>query len=100
MRLCLAAFLLAVPVLPAAAAECSFPDRPPAAAMAGQTRFVNDCGQPYEIGYRLEGTTLSFPGGGSHTINDASPEAAERLLREAYGLIGEPDHLIRTKWPS
>ncbi len=63
-----------------------------------RTIFTDACGAAYQVGYRLEGNTLVMPGGGTHEIRQASAQDAERLLREAYGLVGERDHLDRTKW--
>ena len=63
-----------------------------------RTKFVDAQGNSYQVGFRLEGTTLHFPGGGQHALADTSPEVAEELLRETYGLVGERDALVRTKW--
>jgi hypothetical protein len=94
---CLGWFLVAA--RGATAAECSFPHREPQPIAGGlQVFFLDSCGRPYEVGYRLEGNTLYFPGGGTHRIEHASQDEAERLLREAYGLVGERDALIRTRW--
>ena len=60
-------------------------------------RFTDSCGNPYEVGYRLEGTTLHFPRGGQHSLSQASEGEAEQILRETYGLVGERNKLIRTK---
>lgn len=104
MRLALGSAVLAVAMAAAAPAataaqDCSFPNRQPAQADGRtQTMFVNDCGQVYEVGYRLEGNALHFPDGAVHAIKDADRETAETLLREAYGLVGERDALVRTKW--
>lgn len=94
---CLGWLLLAVRAAPAA--DCSFPHREPLPTAGGlQVFFLDTCGRPYEVGYRLDGNTLHFPGGGSHRIENVSQDEAERLLREAYGLVGERDALIRTRW--
>ena len=63
-----------------------------------RTKFVDAQGNSYQVGFRLEGTTLHFPGGGQHALEDTAPEAAEALLRETYGLVGERDALVRTTW--
>lgn len=81
--------------------NCQVPARGKDAMLVGglgNSLFVNPCGDRYETGYRLEGSTLFFPGGGRHAIGDASPDIAEALLREAYGLIGPREDLIRTRW--
>jgi hypothetical protein len=62
------------------------------------TAHIDSCGNLYETGYRLEGNELRFPGGGLHRLPDGNQEEAERILRETYGLQGERDKLIRTKW--
>ncbi|MBB4267074.1 hypothetical protein [Roseospira visakhapatnamensis] len=90
--LLIAGLVTATLALPAAAAE---PAPPPAdgsspAAVASQPR--------QEPGYRLEGNTLHFPGGGTHAIRDTDRETAEKLLRDAYGLVGPRDALVRTRW--
>lgn len=87
------------PHTPAQAGECSFPSVADIDLREGaSTMHENECGEPYEVGYRLEGNTLHFPRGGSHTIRNRDEEAAEALLRETYGLIGDRDALIRTRW--
>lgn len=63
-----------------------------------RTRFVDACGNNYQVGYRIEGTALHTPDGGKHEITDRSAKEAEELLRETYGLVGERDALARTKW--
>ena len=63
-----------------------------------RTRFVDDCGNSYQVGYRIEGATLHTPGGGRHEITDRPAAEAEELLRETYGLVGERNALARTKW--
>jgi hypothetical protein len=63
-----------------------------------RTRFVDDCGNEYQVGYRIEGATLHTPGGGKHEITDRPTAEAEELLRETYGLVGERNALARTKW--
>lgn len=62
-----------------------------------QYRFFNDCGF-YEVGYRLEGNTLYFPRGGTHTLNELPASEAQSILIETYGLrdAGE-GRLVRTK---
>ncbi|WIJ24023.1 hypothetical protein [Devosia sp. RR2S18] len=50
-----------------------------------------------ERGYRLEGSTLHLPRGGSHSLPELSAAEAETVLRENYGLVGERDCLVRTK---
>jgi hypothetical protein len=82
-----------------ALAECAFPIRSPVETDIGvRTMFVNECGQWYQVGYRIEGDTLVFPTGGRHQIKDTAPGRAEAALREAYGLIGNTDALVRTRW--
>ena len=51
-----------------------------------QHRFFNDCGS-YEVGYRLEGKTLHFPRGGTHTLSDLPVPEAQAILTETYGLL-------------
>lgn len=63
-----------------------------------RTKFVDAQGNNYQVGFRLEGKTLYFPGGEQHALEIASTEAAEKLLREMFGLVGERDALVRTKW--
>jgi hypothetical protein len=63
-----------------------------------RTKFVDAQGNTYQVGYRLEGSTLHFPGEGIQEIKDAAPETAEELFRDAYGLVGHRDALVRTKW--
>lgn len=104
MRLILAAALVVVPAVSALAAApsdgCGYPNRTPIVHDTGiQTMFVNTCGERYEAGYRLEGNTLRFPRGGAHTLPEATPAQAEAVLRDAYGLVGERDALVRTRWP-
>ena len=90
--------LLVVTASPAFAQDCSYPERAPVQKDGEvQYRFTDSCGQPYEVGYRLEGKTLHFPRGGKHALPKASEEEAERVLRETYGLNGERGNLIRTK---
>lgn len=98
----LAASIIAVSTVPSAGQEnCVIPAPENAAVSVGGrtgTLFENACGQRYETGYRLLGNTLLFPGGGSHELLEASISEAETVLRETYGLTGERNHLIRTKW--
>lgn len=83
----------------AAAADCEFAQREPIRNPGGLlTLFMDPCGVRYEAGYRLEGNTLHFPLGGAHTISQASEAQAEAVLRETYGLVGERDALVRTRW--
>lgn len=63
-----------------------------------RTIFADACGERYEVGYRLDANTLQIPFGGSHTITNATEAEAEAILREAYGLVGDRDRLVRTKW--
>lgn len=65
----------------------------------GETHYIfrGPCGL-YEVGYRLEGTTLHFPRGGEHTITNLTDEEAQQILRDTYGLVGsDNDALIRTE---
>jgi hypothetical protein len=91
--------LLAVTASPAFADNCVYPQLEPI-QKDGKTqyRFLDSCGHPYEVGYRLEGSTLHFPRGGLHTLPKGTAADAEKVLRETYGLVGKPDSLIRTKW--
>ena len=98
MKFPLIVTLLALIAGPAAAQDCTYPERAPISKEGTtQYRFIDSCGQAYEVGYRLEGTTLHFPRGGSHTLTRETEAEAEKLLRETYGLVGERDALIRTK---
>ena len=63
-----------------------------------RTIFQDACGL-YQVGYRLDGTTLHFPSGATHGLQNATAEQAEQTLRDAYGLTGPRDRLIRTKLP-
>lgn len=63
-----------------------------------RTKFVDAQGNSYQVGFRIEGKTLYFPGGEEHALEVASTETAEKLLRETFGLVGERDALVRTKW--
>lgn len=82
----------------AAAKECTFHSLQPVHHSGKvQYRFVDSCAEVYEVGYRIEGNTLHFPRGGQHTLPNITSTAAEQILRETYGLVGEPDALIRTK---
>lgn len=63
-----------------------------------RTIFEDSCGEPYQVGYRLEGNTLHFPSGGMHEVAEEDEAGAEALLREAYGLEGEREALQRTKF--
>lgn len=83
----------------ATAEECSFPQKEPV-QQSGKTEylFLDTCGKPYEVGYRLDGSTLHFPKGGKHALPKADNASAEQVLREAYGLVGEREKLIRTKF--
>lgn len=84
---------------PAWAQDCTYPQREPVQREGrAEYRFTDSCGNPYEVGYRLEGRTLHFPRGGQHSLTRSSDPEAETLLRDAYGLVGERDSLIRTKW--
>ncbi|MDY8108866.1 hypothetical protein U0C82_06870 [Fulvimarina sp. 2208YS6-2-32] len=99
MKLTIIATLLGLGTSPATAQICIYPALTP--IQTGKQilyQFTDSCGQAYEVGYRLEGNTLHFPSGGQHTLPERSDEDAERVLREAYGLIGKPESLIRTKW--
>lgn len=100
MRITSAVLLGSMIVTPAiSSTECTFPQREPIQNSGGLlTLFMNPCGVKYEAGYRLEGNTLHFPFGGSHALRDATQEEAEAALREAYGLVGEREKLVRTKW--
>ncbi|MFW5734587.1 MAG: hypothetical protein ACOCWR_05955 [Oceanidesulfovibrio sp.] len=94
-------FLLLILALavPAAAGECTFSHRHPVTAEGRELRvFVNECGQRYEVGYRLDGATLLFPSGGRHTVTNLPQDEAQVLLRKTYGLQGQGDALVRTKW--
>lgn len=83
---------------PAWAQDCTYPQREPVQREGrAEYRFTDSCGNPYEVGYRLEGTTLHFPRGGQHSLSQASEGEAEQILRETYGLVGERNKLIRTK---
>lgn len=80
------------------AQECTYPTRVPQKENGVmQYRFIDSCGNPYELGYRLEGVTLHFPRGGHHQLPELSEGEAEALLRDTYGLVGERDALIRTR---
>lgn len=94
------AFLLTLAAAPALAAGCDFPAPPPpqSSEPALPVRPVNACGQTYEVGYRLEGNILYFPGGGRHAIGEVDEAQAERVLREAYGLVGPRSALVRTRF--
>jgi hypothetical protein len=63
-----------------------------------RTKFVDPQGNTYQVGYWLEGSTLHFPGEGLHEMTDAAPETAQAIFRETYGLVGDRDALVRTKW--
>lgn len=63
-----------------------------------RTKFVDAQGNAYQVGYHLEGSTLHFPGEGLHEMKDAAPDTAEEIFRETYGLVGDKDALVRTKW--
>jgi hypothetical protein len=63
-----------------------------------RTKFVDAQNNTYQVGYRIQGSTLHFPGEGFHEIKDVAPEIAEALFRDTYGLIGEREALVRTKW--
>jgi hypothetical protein len=93
--------LLALTAYPAVAQDCTYPELAPVQT-GGQTvyQFTDSCGVAYEVGYRLEGNTLHFPGRGTHThtLPVGSEADAEKVLRETYGLVGERESLIRTKW--
>jgi len=99
MKLPLVLTLMAFAASPALAEDCTYPQREPV-ERDGQTqyRFTDSCGDAYEVGYRLEGNTLYMPGDAEHSLPEETEAAAETLLREAYGLVGERDSLIRTKW--
>lgn len=91
--------VLALGASSASAKECSFPRNEPV-QQSGKTEylFLDTCGRPYEVGYRLDGNTLLFPRGGKHALPKADDASAEKVLRDAYGLVGERDKLIRTKF--
>lgn len=99
MKLALPFVLLALTAWPAAAQDCTYPDLAPVTLENGTTqyRFTDSCGQAYEVGYRFEGNTLHFPRGGEHTLPELTEAEAKKILRDTYGLVGEPDALIRTK---
>ena len=98
MKHVFAVVALACTVGPATAKECTFHGLEPVHHSGKvQYRFVDSCGVVYEVGYRLEGNTLHFPRGGQHTLPNETAIAAEKILRETYGLVGEPDSLIRTR---
>lgn len=98
MKRLFAIMALAFVAGPAVATECAFHSLQPVHHSGKvQYRFVDSCAQVYEVGYRLEGNTLHFPRGGQHTIPDVTAVAAEQILRETYGLVGEAEALIRTK---
>ena len=64
-----------------------------------RTIFTTPGGQRYQVGYFMEGNTLRFPGNGKHQLVNASPEEAVAMLKETYGLVGDPSGpLVRTKW--
>ncbi|WP_186393969.1 MULTISPECIES: hypothetical protein [unclassified Pannonibacter] len=93
--------LLLGPATAFSAENCGLPA--PAAGLQaaknlGDSLYVDRCGRRYEAGYRLEGNTLFFPGGGKHEIAAAEGENAEDLFRETYGLMGPRDALTRTRW--
>ncbi|MBB6182426.1 hypothetical protein HNQ75_004415 [Rhizobium flavum] len=95
-----AGFLLAA-AQPVWAQECTYPQREPIERDGGvDYRFVDSCGKPYEVGYRLEGQTLHFPRGGQHSLPEATEAEAERILRDTYGLEGGAAGLVRTKGSS
>ena len=98
MRMLAVACLLTLAAVPALAAECDFPEPPPQKPGAAPVRLVNTCGQTYEVGYRLEGNSLYFPGGGRHEIREVDEAEAERVLRETYGLVGPRSALVRTRF--
>lgn len=90
--------LLALTASSATAQDCTYPELAPVTKDGTtQYRFIDSCGRAYELGYRLEGKTLHFPRGGTHTLSEATVADAEKVLRETYGLVGERDALIRTK---
>lgn len=98
MKATLALVLLAFTAAPTLSQDCTFPQLTPVEQTDQvQYRFTDSCGEPYEVGYRLEGNTLYFPRGGQHSLPQSSEQEAERVLRETYGLVGERDALIRTK---
>jgi len=83
----------------ASAKECTFPQSEPV-QQSGKIEylFLDTCGKPYEVGYRLDGSTLYFPKGGKHSLPKADNASAEQVLRDVYGLVGEREKLIRTKF--
>ncbi|WP_281969165.1 hypothetical protein [Roseovarius nanhaiticus] len=90
--------LLVLTASSAVAQDCTYPELAPVkSGDTTQYRFTDSCGQAYEVGYRLEGKTLHFPRGGTHTLSQETEADAEKVLRETYGLIGERNSLIRTK---
>jgi hypothetical protein len=90
--------LLSLAASPALAQDCTYLEQAPVQQDGRlQFRFTDSCGQPYEVGYRLEGNTLHFPRGGKHTLPKGNEAEAEKVLRETFGLIGERDQMIRTK---
>lgn len=78
--------------------ECTYPQGEPVEREGGvEYRFVDTCGKPYEVGYRLVGQTLHFPRGGKHSLPEATEAEAERILRDTYGLKDGAGGLVRTK---
>lgn len=98
MKHIVVATLIAAGSVSTASAACNY-ERAEPVTNEGQKqhRFFNECGF-YEVGYTLEGNTLHFPRGGTHTVRDVSVAEAQSVLTETYGLVevGE-DRLIRTK---
>lgn len=82
---------------PVGAQECTYPQSEPVKRDGViEHRFTDSCGNPYEVGYRLEGQTLHFPRGGQHTLPEATEAEARRILQDTYGLKGDPASLVRT----
>ncbi|WP_299443198.1 hypothetical protein [uncultured Rhodospira sp.] len=92
-------FVAPLGVAPASGADCPRPQDLPLKTEGRTPVFQDACGQRFQAGYRLEGTTLHFPGGGTHTLTEATTAEAERVLRDAYGLVGPRHRLVRTVWP-
>ena len=98
MRQILLATFMAAGWAGTASAACTYEQVEPVAKQGQmQHRFFSECGF-YEVGYMLEGNTLHFPRGGTHTVSDVSVAEAQSLLTETYGLVDVGDDtFIRTK---
>lgn len=98
MKIVIATCFLLTAAQPVWAQECSYPQSEPTKTEGEvEYRFIDSCGKPYEVGYRIEGNTLHLPRGGQHSLPEATEAEAERILRETYGLKGNVDSLVRTK---